>query len=95
MGKKTKGKKGTFVVQDLHSFNNKDVQNKQEQDFNQKPSNNGGTSDKSKPSKNEQPQQMVEVNRCEEDVSKFQPEDFNINTNFYSMDNKLIDAYYT
>ena len=38
---------------------------------------------------------MVEVNRCEEDVSKFQPEDFVINTNFYSMDNKLIDAYYS
>lgn len=42
MGKKTKGKKGTFVVQDLQAFSNKDVQNKQEQDFNQKPNKSGG-----------------------------------------------------
>lgn len=34
------------------------------------------------------------MNRCEEEVTKFHAEDLNIPT-YYTMDNKLIDAYYT
>lgn len=62
MPKKTKGKKGVKIVQDLHSFNNSEVKKVQEKEFTQSQK---SSKEESKASANVP---SIEVNECEERV---------------------------
>ena len=76
-----------MVVTDLESFNATEQAVKtSEKDINHKPK------EVSKPQSSQAPQ--VEVNKNEEEVQRFVPADFTIPAIYYSVDNKLIDAYY-
>jgi hypothetical protein len=86
---KNKGKKGKKIVVDLDSFKAQEAQIKtSEKDINHK-SDSGLTTTKSPP--------VIEINKNEEEVSKFNPSllEYNTPAIFYALDNKLIDTYYS